>query len=126
MKRDYKLFVKDMDYTKFSVDEKTKSAVVWQIHIIGEATKNIPKSMTAKYDELPWKYMARIRDKIAHFYFGIDYEIVWDVVKNKLPGIRPGIERILSEIESPEGPSASPPPSMEEGTAEPVNHKPDS
>lgn len=127
MKRDYKLFVqdilqaikdieifvKDMDYTNFSVDEKTKSAVVWQIHIIGEATKNIPKSMTAKYDELPWKYMARIRDKIAHFYFGIDYEIVWDVVKNKLPGIRPGIERILSEIENPEGPSAVPPPSNE-------------
>ena len=113
MKRDYKLFVqdilqaikdiemfvKDMDYAAFSVDEKTKSAVVWQIHIIGEATKNLPKSITDKYEELPWKYMARIRDKIAHFYFGIDYEIVWDVVKSKLPEIRPKIERVIRELE---------------------------
>ena len=113
MKRDYKLFVqdilqaikdietfvRDMDHAKFSVDEKTK---------------NIPKSTTAKYDDLPWKYMARIRDKIAHFYFGIDYEIVWDVVKNKLPGIRPGIERILSEFENTEGTSGVYPRSIEE------------
>ena len=108
--KDIELFVKDMDYAAFSVDEKTKSAIVWQIHIIGEATKNLPKSLTDKYEGLPWKYMARIRDKIAHFYFGIDYEIVWDVVTNKLPGIRPGIERILSELESAESSSSTPPP----------------
>lgn len=138
MKRDYKLFVQDilnaindieefiggMDYIQFSGDEKTKSAVVWQIHIIGEATKNIPKSISEKYNELPWKYMARIRDKIAHFYFGIDYEIVWDVVKNKLPGIRPAIERVLSELESTEGPSApSPPPGGGDGEKEKSDEK---
>ena len=116
MKRDYKLFVQDifhaindiegfivgMDYIQFSGDEKTKSAVVWQIHIIGEATKNLPKSITDKYEELPWKYMARIRDKIAHFYFGIDYEIVWDVVKSKLPEIKPKIEKVIRELEGEE------------------------
>ncbi|MDI6791679.1 MAG: DUF86 domain-containing protein [bacterium] len=87
MTREYKFFIQDilkalvdidkfvagMDFNDFLSDEKTKSAVVWQIQTIGEATKNIPKSIREKYKEIPWKYMARMRDKIAHFYFGIDY-----------------------------------------------------
>ncbi|HLA50488.1 MAG TPA: DUF86 domain-containing protein [Thermodesulfovibrionia bacterium] len=112
MSRDYKLFIKDivdaikdidvfvgdMDYEVFLKDKKTQKAVVWQIHIIGEATKNIPASIREKYKEVPWKYMARIRDKIAHFYFGIDYEIVWNVIKEKLPEIKPVIEKILKDL----------------------------
>jgi uncharacterized protein with HEPN domain len=112
MTRDYKLFVKDvldaindierfilnLGYSDFLKDEKTKSAVVWKIQIIGEATKNIPKTLRDKYKELPWKYMAKIRDKIAHLYFGIDYEIVWQVAKDKLPEIKPSIERILKDL----------------------------
>jgi len=43
--------------------------------------------------------MARIRDKIAHFYFGIDYEIVWDVIKNKLPEVKPSIQKMLQDID---------------------------
>lgn len=92
-------FVEDKDFKVFCDDEKTKSAVVWQIHILGEATKNVSKSIRDEYKEVPWKYMARMRDKIAHFYFGIDYEIVWDVVKNKLPKIKPLIEKILGDLE---------------------------
>jgi len=112
MTRDYKLFIKDvadaindievfigeMRYEEFLIDKKTQKAVVWQIHIVGEATKNIPESMREKYKEVPWKYMARIRDKIAHFYFGIDYEIVWNVIKEKLPEIKPVIEKILKDL----------------------------
>ena len=112
MTREYKLFIQDilqaikdideftsnMDFEEFCKDEKTKSAVVWQIHIIGEASKNISKSISDKYKEAPWKYMARIRDKIVHFYFGIDYEIVWDVVKKKLPEIKPLIEKVLTDL----------------------------
>jgi uncharacterized protein with HEPN domain len=112
MTREYKLFIKDiveaikdlelfigeMDYEEFLKDKKTQKAVVWQIHIIGEATKNIPASIREKYKKAPWKYMARIRDKIAHFYFGIDYEIVWNVIKEKLPEIKPVIEKILKDL----------------------------
>ena len=112
MTREYKLFIKDiieaikdlelfigeMDYEEFLKDKKTQKAVVWQIHIIGEATKNIPASIREKYKEVPWKYMARIRDKIAHFYFWIDYEIVWNVIKEKLPEIKPVIEKILKDL----------------------------
>jgi uncharacterized protein with HEPN domain len=112
MNRDYSLFVKDIlkaienieEFTKditfeeFRRNEKTKSAVVWQIQIIGEATKNLPAAIRNRHKEVPWKYMARIRDKIAHFYFGIDYEIVWDVIKKNLPEIKPFIETLLSDI----------------------------
>jgi len=50
------------------------------------------------YKTVPWKYMARMRDKIAHFYFGVDYEIVWEVIKQQLPEIRPFIEEILEGL----------------------------
>jgi uncharacterized protein with HEPN domain len=113
MKRNHKLFVKDildsiekieefvgnMDFKNFIEDDKTKSAVVRKLEIIGEATKNIPKLIRQKYKELPWSDMAGMRDKIAHFYFGIDYEIVWKVVKERLPKIKPLIQNILNEME---------------------------
>jgi len=112
MSRDYKLFIKDivdaikdidvfvgdMDYEVFLKDKKTQKAVVWQIHIIGEATKHIPELIRGKHKEVPWKYMARMRDKIAHFYFGIDYEIVWNVIKEKLPDIKSATEKILKSL----------------------------
>ncbi|MBI5967892.1 MAG: DUF86 domain-containing protein [Deltaproteobacteria bacterium] len=113
MKRNHKLFVKDildciekinefigdMDFDKFMQDDKTKSAVVRKLEIIGEATKNIPRQIREKYRELPWTDMAGLRDKIAHFYFGIDYEIVWEVVKKRLPEIKPIIHKVLKEME---------------------------
>ncbi len=114
MTREYMLFVKDildaikavekfienLSYKEFLKDEKTKSAVVWKIQVIGEATKNIPKSVRDNYEELPWKFMARIRDKIAHFYFGIDYKIVWQVASEKLPEIRPAIEKMQKTLKT--------------------------
>ena len=96
MKRDYKLFIKDivdaiesieefvagMSYEEFKNDDKTVSAVVRKLEIIGEATKNIPDEIKEKYLMLPWKEMAKIRDKLIHGYFSVDFEIVWKVVKD--------------------------------------------
>lgn len=98
MKREYFFFVKDlldaiektqeftsnMSFEEFLRDDKTSSAVIRKLEIIGEATKNIPESIKRKY-ELPWQDMARMRDKISHAYFGVDLEIVWKVIKEKLP-----------------------------------------
>jgi len=92
-------FIEGLDFREFCDDDKTRSAVVWQIHIIGEAVKNVSSPIRDKYADVPWKYIARMRDKIAHFYFGIDYEIVWDVVMNKLPKLKPQIEKILKDID---------------------------
>lgn len=114
MTRDHTLFVKDiidaikavekfvgkLSYKEFLKDEKTKSAVVWKIQVIGEATKNIPMAVRDNYGVLPWKFMARIRDKIAHFYFGIDYKIVWQVATEKLPEIKPAIEKMHKALKA--------------------------
>ena len=89
-----------MNFDQFLEDDKTSSAVVRKLEIIGEATKNIPKSITQKYEEIPWKEMARMRDKIIHFYFGVDYEIVWNVIKERLPEIKPAIRQILEDMEN--------------------------
>lgn len=112
MRRNFKLFIQDildsineieefigdMDFNEFHNDKKTRSAVVLKIEIIGEATKNIPKEIRTRYKEIPWKDIAGMRDKISHFYFGIDYKIVWEVVKKRLPEIKPLIEEILKDL----------------------------
>jgi len=113
MKRSYKLFIEDiaecikkieefvgnMDFDEFVRDDKTASAVIRKLEIIGEASKNIPKRIREKYKELPWSDMARMRDKITHGYFGINYKIVWNVIKERLPEIKPVIHKILEELE---------------------------
>ena len=114
MKREYKLFIQDikecieqideflgnMALEEFKADEKTSSAVVRKIEIIGEATKNVPKEIRQKYKELPWSDMARMRDKIIHSYFVVDYEVVWKTIKERLPEIKPRIDTILKELEN--------------------------
>ena len=95
-------FIGDMDYGKFYEDDKTRSAVVWKIENIGEAVKNIPKHVKDRYKTLPWSDMARIRDKIRHYYFGVDYAIVWEVVTKRFPDIKPEIERMVAGIKEEE------------------------
>jgi uncharacterized protein with HEPN domain len=114
MKREWKFFIQDiydaiqcikefvgtMKRNEFLADEKTRSAVAFKIENIGEASKNIPKDIKAKYKSLPWTDMARMRDKITHFYFGINYKVVWSVVKKELPAIEPAIAKILGDLKA--------------------------
>jgi len=116
MKREYNLFIQDikecivqidefvgnMTLEEFKADEKTSSAVVRKLEIIGEATKNVPKEIRQNYKELPWSDMARMRDKIIHSYFVVDYEIVWKTIKERLPEIKPKIDAILEDLENQE------------------------
>jgi uncharacterized protein with HEPN domain len=96
---DIEKFVDGLDFDAFCSDNKTKSAAVWKIETIGFAAKNIPAEIKNKYKQLPWKQMAGTRDKIAHFYFGIDYKIVWKIIKEELPQIKPIIKTMLDEID---------------------------
>ncbi|MBV6341159.1 HepT-like ribonuclease domain-containing protein [Candidatus Magnetobacterium casense] len=81
-------FIAEMSYDEFASDIKTSSAVIRQLEIIGEASKNIPSDMRHQYENVPWSDMARMRDKLIHFYFGVDYEIVWKVIRLQLPKIK--------------------------------------
>ena len=93
-------FVGDMRYEDFVADEKTSSAVIRHLEIIGEASKHVPDFIREKYSDIPWADMARMRDKIIHFYFGVDYDIVWKVVKNRLPEIQQQLRRVVSELKA--------------------------
>lgn len=121
MKREFGLFIKDilehiekmesfiadMSYEDFKRDTKTNFAVVRCVEIVGEAAKNIPDSIREKYKQVPWKYLTGMRDKIAHFYFGIDLERVWEVATVKLPPLKSNIQQILADIASGETPHAA-------------------
>jgi uncharacterized protein with HEPN domain len=80
-------YINGMDYQAFLDEFKTQDAVVRNVEIIGEAVKKLPKSFTSKYTGIPWKEMAGTRDKLIHDYFGVNYDILWNIAKNELPGI---------------------------------------
>ena len=72
-------------------------AFVRSLEIIGEATKKIPASVRSKYPEIEWRLMAGMRDRLIHDYMGVDYDIVWNVVVQKIPALRSQVEMILEE-----------------------------
>lgn len=92
-------FVQDLEFGQFKLDDKTSSAVIRKLEIIGEATKSVPETIRQNYTQVPWKEMAVMRDKLIHFYFGIDYNLVWQAVKNRIPQIKPVIYQIIRDLE---------------------------
>ena len=91
-------FIKGLDFDDFKKDDKTKFAVIRALEIIGEATKNIPDEIRNKHPKIPWKDMAGMRDVLIHGYFGVDEEIVWLTIKEKIPEIKPKIENIIKKL----------------------------
>lgn len=81
-------FITGMDYDAFVGDDKTLSAVVRKLEIIGEAVKQLPDSFTQQHPNIPWKQIAGMRDKLIHFYFGVDPLLVWQTVQNRLPELK--------------------------------------
>lgn len=79
----------------FINDDKTKDAVERNFEIIGEAVKNLPDEYRNKYPHIPFKQIAGMRDKLIHDYFGIDYEIVWKTIKDKLPEFSTEIDKLI-------------------------------
>jgi uncharacterized protein with HEPN domain len=90
-------FVENMDYDMFVKDTKTTYAVIRALEIIGEATKKVPSPIKADYNQIPWKKMAGMRDKVIHEYFGVDLKRVWNTVNNDLPELKPLFEKLLQE-----------------------------
>jgi uncharacterized protein with HEPN domain len=80
-----KEYTRGMDYEQFLKDKKTQDAVIRNTEIIGEAAKNLSSDFRKKYSHLDWKKIAGMRDKIIHFYFGVKWDIVWAVIKDKYP-----------------------------------------
>ena len=91
-------FVEGMSYEEFKKDVKTVYAVIRCFEIIGEAVKNIPEDVRNSYPQIPWKRIAGMRDKLIHAYFGVDYEILWETIKRRVPEIKPLILEVLEDL----------------------------
>ncbi len=91
-------FSKNMSKRKFISSRLKQSAIVREIEIIGEAVKNISKKSKRKYREVKWRDIAGTRDKMIHHYFGVDLNIVWDIIKRDLPKLKKSIIKIKQEL----------------------------
>lgn len=78
------------------LDDPTKSrAIVRSLEVIGEAVKKLPMELRAKYPQVDWSDIAGMRDVLIHHYFGIDYDIVWDVLQKEIPDLHHELRRII-------------------------------
>ena len=85
-------------FEDFKKDDKSSSAVIRKFEIIGEAAKQIPENVKQECPSVPWKEMAGMRDKLIHFYFGVNYDLLWQTIKNRIPEIKPVIRQLLQEL----------------------------
>lgn len=111
-KRDYAMYLEDIqtamsriaeyidgyDFERFKKDYKTVDAVIRNFEIIGEASKNLDEGIKEKYPDMPWQEMYYLRNKVSHEYFGVDYEIIWDVATNYLPDNKVQIDKIIKNL----------------------------
>ncbi len=88
-------YIENYTFIEFQKDYKTVDAVIRNFEIIGEASKNLPEYIKEKYPNIPWAEMYLLRNKVTHEYFGIDYEIIWDIAKNHLPKNKTQIKEIF-------------------------------
>ena len=79
----------------FLDDTMTQDAVLRNLEVIGEAVKNLSPTLTAAHPEIPWKRIAGLRDILIHHYFGVDLEIVWRVVEDRLPELSRAVADLL-------------------------------
>lgn len=77
-----------VSWDEFSEIETLKRAFVRSIEVIGEATKHLSMDIRDRYPDVDWRAMAGMRDQLIHGYFGVDYEIVWEVAMKKAPELR--------------------------------------
>jgi len=90
-------YTKGMSYEQFLADHRTQDAVIRNFEVIGEAIKNLPGEVKSRYPAVEWKQVAGLRDVIAHGYFHIDFEVIWEIVTDRIPGFKKDIAKILRE-----------------------------
>lgn len=91
-------YTKNLTYEDFAEDEMRIDAVIRNLEIIGEATKNIPNSIREKYTDIPWNKMIGLRNIAIHDYFGIDLDTIWEIITKNIPKTKPKITKMLKNF----------------------------
>jgi len=89
-------YTRDIDEAAFKKQTLIQDGVIRQIEIIGEAVKRLSPSFRTSHDHIPWRDIARMRDKLIHDYFGVDVEKVWLTAKEDIPLLKAEVDRFLS------------------------------
>ena len=89
------IFTKDIDYNTYMADYKLRLALVKLIEIIGEASNGLSPEAIRRFPDIEWSILAGIRNVLVHEYFGIDYEIIWNSIKQNIPELKIKIEKAL-------------------------------
>lgn len=111
MSRDFRLFLEDIreaagrvrgylagaSRQTFESDARTRDAVYFNLEVIGEAVKKLPPSLLACHENVDWSGFARMRDVLAHQYFGVDLDIIWQAVTEELPSLETAVRKLLEE-----------------------------
>jgi uncharacterized protein with HEPN domain len=84
-----------LSFEDFSKDKKTKDAVIRNFEIIGEASNKLSNHFKKEHSEIEWKSMTNFRNVIIHEYFGVDIDIMWNIISTKLPSLYDNIKNIL-------------------------------
>ncbi|MCX6234445.1 MAG: DUF86 domain-containing protein [Bacteroidetes bacterium] len=90
-------YIEGYDFKRFKKDYKTVDAVIRNFEIIGEASRKLDARIKEKYPEIPWQEMYYLRNRVSHEYFGVDYEIIWDIAINYLPANKVQIDSIIEQ-----------------------------
>lgn len=112
MSREYNLYLQDileaieriqrytrgMDYEEFVQSDLVQDGVTRNLMVIGEAVKLIPDPLKTEHADIPWRKIAGMRDILIHAYFGVHAEIVWDVVRNKIPDLQAAVREMLDAV----------------------------
>ncbi len=88
-------YASSLSFEQFREDEKTVDAVLRNLEVIGEAAKKLPAPMREKIEGIDWSRIAGLRDVLIHDYFTVDLEIIWDIVRNKVPELQQRVDAYL-------------------------------
>jgi len=119
MPRDFRVYLGDMlvaveritsytsglTYAEFRSDTRTVDAVVRNLEVLGEAAKQVSEAIRSKRPNIEWRKLAGLRDILIHGYFGIDLDIIWDIVDTKLAPLMDQLSSLIRQLDSEESPS---------------------
>ena len=93
-------FSKNLKKEELFSNRLKQSAIIREMEVIGEAVKNLSSALKRKHSKTDWKRIAGTRDKLIHHYFGVDLNIIWDIIKQDLPPLKEEVKKILEEVSS--------------------------